>query len=136
MTRTTRTPLLLAIGAAAALLAGCAGDTADATTDPGQAAPGLGMCAPGVTDCEDVVMDDTRPSDDTLREQAQLLLGTAEVDVPADVRIGRRGDEHMMLTEDYVIGRMTVGLDDDGTGTFVVTEVILEMEEGPETFAG
>lgn len=141
MIRTTRTPFLLAFGAAAVLLAGCGGaDTAAATDDdPGQAAPGNAMCAPDMPDCVDVVTDDgmddgsdTRPSDDTMREQAQSLLGTPEGELPADVRIGRRGDEHMMLTEDYVIGRMTVALEDDGTGTFVVTEITLELEDGPE----
>lgn len=77
----------------------------------------------------------TRPSDDTMRETAQSLLGTAEADLADDIRVGRRGGEQMALTEDYVIGRYTVELDDDGTGTFRVTAVTVEMEDGPETFS-
>lgn len=112
--------------------------------DPAVGAPvdggGTAMCAPGVTDCVDVVVDDqgdaagTRPSDDTLRETAQSLLGTAEAELADDVRISRRGGEQMMLTEDYVVGRYTVELDDDGTGVFRVTAVTVELGDAPETF--
>ena len=116
--------------------------TADEAADEPGAGDGMAMCAPGVTDCVDVVVDDqggddaagTRPSDDTLRETAQSLLGTAEAELADDVRVGRRGGEQMMLTEDYPVGRFTVELDDDGTGTFRVTAVTVELGDAPETF--
>lgn len=139
--------MIAAIFAVSVLATGCnlAVSAGEAAEEP-VAAPGdMAMCAPGVTDCVDVVVDDgaaggedaagsTRPSDDTLREVAQSLIGTAEGELADDVRVGRRGGEQMMLTEDYVIGRMTVELDDAGDGVFRVTSVTVEMEEGPETF--
>jgi hypothetical protein len=45
--------------------------------------------------------------------------------------VGRHGDEAMMLTEDYVIGRKTIATEDDGSGTFRVVEVTLELTDGP-----
>ena len=57
-----------------------------------------------------------------------------ESDLPADVRIGRRGEEVMALTEDYKLGRRTVQLDDtDGSG-FRVFSVTVELPDGPEDF--
>lgn len=68
------------------------------------------------------------------RQDAQAVLGMNEEDLPADVRIGRRGDEVMALTEDYRLGRRTVELDDtDGSG-FRVVSVVVELPDGPETF--
>lgn len=133
---------IAAIFAVAMLATGCgAASTAGEAEEP-TADGDMAMCAPGVTDCVDVVVDDqggdaagTRPSDDTMREVGQSMLGLAEDELADDVRIGRRGGEQMMLTEDYVVGRYTVELDDDGTGTFRVTTVTVEMEEGPETFS-
>lgn len=136
--------IIAAMFAVSVLATGCnlavsADEAAEDATPP---ADGAAMCAPGVTDCVDVVVDDaagddaagSRPSDDTLREVAQSLLGLAEDELADDVRIGRRGGEQMMLTEDYVIGRFTVELDDDGTGTFRVTAVTAELGDAPETF--
>lgn len=68
------------------------------------------------------------------RERARDTLGVAEDELDPDVRIGRRGEEQYMLTEDYVLGRITVELDDDGSGTFVVTQALVELPDGPETF--
>jgi hypothetical protein len=68
-----------------------------------------------------------------VRNDAHGLLGRYEADVPAEVRIGRKGDEQFMLTEDYVLGRSTVELDDDGDG-YRVTSVTVELPDGPETF--
>ena len=136
--------IIAAMFAVSVLATGCGlatGDAAEEATPP--AGDGMAMCAPGVTDCVDVVVDDsgdagdaagTRPSDDTLREVAQSMLGLAEDELPEDVRIGRRGGEQMMLTEDYQVGRFTVELDDDGTGTFRVTAVTAELGDAPETF--
>lgn len=98
--------------------------------------PGLGMCAPDVTDCEDVVVvdgGDEFPVEQA-RQETQGLLGRYEDDLAPDVRIGRRGDELMALTEDYVLGRMTVELEDtDGDG-FRVVAATVELPDGPETF--
>lgn len=138
---------------------GAAGDEAadDATGDPGPSGtpgPAAGMCVEGVPDCVDTVVDPdgtvSSPSDggavdppspgdeeypsEAARERARAQLGTAEADLEPDIRIGRRGDEQMMVTEDYVLGRITVQLDDDGTGTFIVTEATVELPDGPETF--
>lgn len=66
------------------------------------------------------------------RDDAHGLLGRYEADLPADVRVARRGTEQFALTEDYVLGRLTVDLDDDGGG-FRVTSVTVELPGGPET---
>ncbi|MBW3620105.1 MAG: hypothetical protein KY461_07670 [Actinobacteria bacterium] len=134
---------IAAMFAVSVLATGCglaAGGAAEEATPP--TGDGMAMCAPGVTDCVDVVDDSgdagdaagTRPSDDTLREEARSMLGLAEDELAEDVRIGRRGGEQMMLTEDYQVGRFTVELDDDGTGTFRVTAVTAELGDAPETF--
>ena len=69
-----------------------------------------------------------------LEQKARAVLGMHQEDLASDVRIGRVGDEHMMLTEDHVIGRLTVGLDDlDGAG-LQVTEVTVEVPGGEATF--
>lgn len=149
---------------AAGALAACGDDddVATATGDvPGEtfddeAAPGpaAGACLEGTADCVDTPMDSdesvSSPADggidpadgdgdfpsDAARLQAQELLGSPEPDLDTgpDLRIGRRGDEQFMLTEDYVLGRITVELDDDGSGTFVVSQATVELPEGPETF--
>jgi hypothetical protein len=62
--------------------------------------------------------------------RAASLLGAQEGDLPDDVRVARRGDEDFPLTADLVPGRLTVQLDEDGTGTFVVVEVQIESEDG------
>ena len=67
------------------------------------------------------------------RDDAHGVLGRYERDLPADVRVGRRGDEYLALTEDYVLGRLTVELDDEGDG-YRVTSVTVELPDGPETF--
>jgi hypothetical protein len=80
---------------------------------------------------------DPAPADeyptDQVREEARGLLGMHEEDLPEDVRIRRRGDEEFALTEDYVLGRSTVELDDDGSGPRVMS-VTVELPDGPETF--
>lgn len=136
--------MIAAVLAVSVLATGC--DLAISADEVGQGpAPGTAMCAPGVTDCVDVVVEDggdasgdaaggTRLGDDSLRTEAQALLGTPEGELPAEVRVGRRGREQMMLTEDYVVGRMTVELDDAGDGTWVVAVVTVELGDGPETF--
>jgi hypothetical protein len=75
---------------------------------------------------------DEFPSDQA-REEAQSLLGMNEADLPDEVRIGRKGDESYMLTQDYVLGRNTVELDDTGDG-YKVVSVRVELPDGPEVF--
>ncbi len=70
---------------------------------------------------------------DQARDDAHGLLGRSEADLPVDVRVARKGTEQFALTEDYVLGRFTVELDDDGDG-FRVTSVTLELLDGPESF--
>ena len=69
---------------------------------------------------------------DQARDEAHGLLGLHEADLPSDVRIARKGAEQFALTEDYVLGRLTVELDNDGDG-FRVTSVTVELPDGPET---
>lgn len=70
---------------------------------------------------------------DAALQTAYGLLGLPEGQLPDDVRIARRGLEHMALTEDYVLGRLTVDLDDtDGSG-YRVVDVTVELPDGPET---
>ena len=138
-----RTTLAAAAVAVVALLTACSGnDDAPAVAAPsdGAAPPAAGMCLEGATDCVDTVVDPSDMSDafddDVARNQAEAMLGVAEGDLPTDgVRIGRKGQETYALTEDYVLGRMTVELDQDTSGTWVVTQVVVELLSGPETFA-
>jgi hypothetical protein len=127
---------LLLIGAAAcgSTASGAGGDDADA--------PSAGTCVAGVTDCVDTVdgpiddpgdlWGDEFPSEQA-RQDARAVLGMNEADLDDGVRIARRGSDEMMLTEDYVLGRLTVELDDDGSG-YRVTSVVVELPDGPESF--
>jgi len=70
---------------------------------------------------------------DDARQEANALLGVSEAELSSEVRVARRGDEEFMLTQDYVLGRFTVELDDQGAG-FTVVKVTVELPNGPETF--
>jgi hypothetical protein len=72
-------------------------------------------------------------SEDSLLAEAEALIGAPEAELPETVRVARRGDEMMPLTMDYRVGRFTAELDDDGTGTYVVTAVQVELPEGVQT---
>jgi hypothetical protein len=72
-------------------------------------------------------------TEESLLADAEALLGTAEADLPENARIARRGDEQMALTQDFRVGRYTFELDDDGTGTYRVTAVQVELPGGVET---
>lgn len=65
--------------------------------------------------------------------EARGLLGTPEAELAGSVRIARRGGEGFALTDDYVLGRDTVELD-EVDGTYVVTSVTVELPDGPRTF--
>jgi hypothetical protein len=116
---------LVVLGLAACGSVGAVDESPDTPTT------GAGMCAPDIPECVDVVVDDD-PAGGTYLD-ARELLGKAEEELPADVRVSRRGDEHFMLTEDYVVGRHTVELDADADGVFRVTAVVTEHADGPET---
>lgn len=50
------------------------------------------------------------------------------------LRVARRGEESFMLTQDYVIGRITVELDSEDAGeTWRVTKATVEATDGPVT---
>jgi hypothetical protein len=127
---------VLAVG-----LAACGNPTdAASPSDPGGGAdPAAGMCPQDEPDCVDTpgLDGEPEPVDETgveqLRRDARFYLGTAEAELPELVRVGRRGEEHLMLTEDYRIGRITVELD-EVEGTYVVTSATVELPDGPETF--
>lgn len=109
------------------------GDAASTVPDAAGA-----TCLEGTGDCDDTAAPADGGDPDAVDEGAFIrradgLLGVAETEVPADVRIARRGDETFALTEDYVIGRITVELDDtDGSGYRVVAATV-ELTEGPQT---
>ena len=129
-----RRPLLTAAIAALAVVALAVA----ACGDDGVSDPDAPVTSEPSDDVDDGTVDD--PDDfgadfdtDAAREEARAVLGMFEEDLPEDIRIARRGDESFMLTEDYVLGRRTVELDDDGDG-FRVTSVVVELPDGPETF--
>ncbi len=126
----------------AVLASACGG--AEAATDSGasEPTPALGICLEGATDCVDMVPGEATDDgggdaidEGAILAEAEALLGVTEDEALArsDVRLGRHGDEHLAVTDDYVIGRMTVATDDDGTGTYHVVEVTVELTEGPHT---
>jgi hypothetical protein len=115
-------------------VAACGDATDDAADDPG--APVAGDPLP---DCEGTECDDDGVIDPNLdpelgRQDARAVLGMQEDDLPPEVRIARRGNETFALTEDYVIGRVTVELDDDDGSGMRVTRSTVELPDGPETF--
>jgi hypothetical protein len=66
------------------------------------------------------------------RAEAKALLGRAESELQPgpNLRIVRRGDELFPVTMDLRPGRLNVELDDDGSGQYVVTRVVVEVPEG------
>lgn len=77
----------------------------------------------------------TEPDDAFDREAAEararefLGLPESEVEEGPMQRIVRRGEEEFRVTMDLQPGRMNLELDDDGTGTYVVTRVTVETPE-------
>jgi hypothetical protein len=135
MRRHTLLATLAALAAVALLAAGCGGT--DAASTPDEPDPDEPVTSPDDGTTDDPVDDpdgvgDDCPTDEA-REEARGLLGMNEDDLPDDVRTARRGDETFALTEDYVLGRRTVELDDEGDG-YRVTAVTVELPDGPETF--
>ena len=109
-------PVTIGLIGVALLLAACGGDVPDAGVDDGAPTPGD-------------VFDRERSEQD-----ARALLGLPEDEVEADAltRIVRRGDEDFVVTMDLIPGRRNVELDDDGTGAYVVTRVVVEVPDGED----
>ncbi|WP_052667803.1 hypothetical protein [Nitriliruptor alkaliphilus] len=118
----------------------------DGPSAGGAAGGAAGACLEGDPNCVDADLGgDAGAGDDVgfdididaARQDAESMLGEPEDDVLErweDVRLGRRGDEEMILTFDLRPGRKTIATEDDGTGTYRVVAVILETEDGSETF--
>ncbi len=129
------TSRLLALAATTTLALAACGDPA--TTEPA-GAPGTTAPVPTpAPDTPDTPGDATTvppgaPDIAAAMRRAASLLGVSEGDVPDDVRVARRGSEQFPLTADLVPGRLTVDLDEDAGGSFVVTTVAVETEDGAE----
>ena len=127
---------------AVAGFAACGDD--DQTVSSADDAPAAGsddvasMCIEGSTDCDDTPTatdggDPDAVDEGAIIEEGRALLGVAQDQLSDDVRIARAGDVQFALTEDYVIGRMTVELDPDEDGTMRVVTVVIELTDGPLT---
>ncbi len=138
----------LAAAAAALMLAACgATPTEDESVSSPSNGGAAGTCLEGTPDCvdadlsgdpaDDPILDDSFDHEVAL-DNARSLLGEPEqevLDLWADTRLGRRGDEHFAVTDDYVIGRMTLATE-DVDGEFRVVEVTVELPDGPMTVTG
>lgn len=71
---------------------------------------------------------------DVSRALAEGYLGVAESDVTEAplVRITRRGDEQLPVTMDLREGRLNLELDADDDGTYRVTRVVVETDQGED----
>jgi hypothetical protein len=121
------------------VLAACATATGTSSASDDGGAP-AGMCPQDQPDCIDTpqLVDDEPVAIDEdgveqLRRDARFYLGRLQDELNELVRVGRIGDEHMALTDDYVVGRITVELDDVDGGA-IVTSATVELPDGPETF--
>lgn len=131
--------MLVALAAIVVVTTACAGE---GPVEPG-AADGAPPTLPSEPDDELPPPGDGGDEDpfgadfdrDEARERAEALLGLAEDELPdsGDVRVIRRGDERPPVTMDLRIGRRNVELDPDGSGTFRVVLVQVEVpdEEPP-----
>jgi hypothetical protein len=133
-----RTRLLAAGSIMAIMLLGC-GATGEVAA--GGSAPGAGQehqPAPDETGTPEAPEETDDPFGDfdreASREQAESYLGVAEEDVEETgmVRIVRRGEERYMVTMDLRPGRLNLELDDDGSGTYLVTRVVVEVPDDDE----
>lgn len=112
-------------------------DCNDADLGGDTAGPNDQTCLMGTVACDDTDLGGERldgEAIEAIEQAAHGLLGRYETDLPADVRIGRRGTEVMMLTEDFVVGRLTVALDDTDESGYRVVEVTAELPNGTATY--
>lgn len=101
--------------------------------------PGGERCLPEAVDCNDTPGQQEEPAGDVFDSeaaiaQAESLLGLTDAELGPDVRIARQGEEQMMLTQDYRIGRLTVELDLNDMDEWIVTAVTVELPDAPRTF--
>lgn len=122
---------MLAAGLFAVVAASCGSDADGSEPDGSVSAadPATDACLAGDPECVD---GEVSAAD--IEDAARALLGAREDELPDDVRVARRGDEVFGLTEDYVVGRLTVELDDPA-GDFVVSSVIAELPGGAAVFS-
>lgn len=129
--------LPLAAGLFALLLAACDGSGAGTVISDGPTDPAGVTCPVDTPDCVDTVFEPS-PDGEGVDEHAAIaeaegLIGVARDDLDPSVRISRMGDEQLAVTEDYVIGRITVELDPDADGVLRVVSATVELTEGPVT---
>ena len=144
----SRLPALLLVGALVAGTAACGG-TSDPVDDP--LGEGGAADEQPVSDAEDDDMaDDTSmPADEDVQPDGSVSRAEAEAVATAYVglteeeaeeqarvddrpyRVGARDGEQFMLTEDYVVGRITVTITDG-----VVTAATVESSDGQVTVEG
>lgn len=124
-------------------LTACGPDSEAASAGPDDGAtanPAAGMCLEGAEDCMDtpqLASDQPVAIDETgiaqFRRDAKYYLGKPRSELTELIRIARIGDEQMAVTDDYVVGRITVELDKID-GTMIVTSATVELPDEPETF--
>lgn len=119
----TRSLVLSLAGMLALMTLACSGEA--------EASPDNGPTTPEVPAPPSDEIDENFDRD-VARANAEALIGVAEDDVVTSPmrRVVRRGDEHFAVTMDLRPGRENLELDDDGTGTFVVTKVVIEVLDG------
>lgn len=129
-------PHVLLIAALAAALAACGGLDAESDASSGTDQPD----APASNDDTSMPADeDAEPSGEVSQAEAEAIggayLGLTEAEAQAQAqidgrqfRVGARDGEQFMLTEDYVLGRVTATIAGD-----VITEVTVEATDGPVT---
>jgi hypothetical protein len=120
-----RRRLLTTVTAAALLLTACG--TATPPDDGTTAQPDDPAGQDGTDETPDAEFDR-----EAARAAAEALLGTPEeqIEETPDRRVVRRGDEEFTVTMDLRPGRQNLELDDDGTGTYRVTRIVVETPEG------
>jgi hypothetical protein len=121
--------VVLVLGSIVLLVVACGGESG---TLPDEVSPDAG----GGTDApdEDAAEGGADAGFDAAEREAAAreLLGMAEDEVEEgpDARVVRRGEEELPGTMDLRPGRLNVELDDDGSGTYVVTRVVIEVPDG------
>lgn len=135
-------PRVLGAVALTAALTACGGSVESGSQD------GAGTTTEAPTDdASDDMSDDTSmPADEDAEHDGSVSEGEAEAVGTAylgltedeavaqaevdgrDFRVGARDGEQFMLTQDYVIGRVTATITDG-----VITEVVVEATDGPVT---
>jgi hypothetical protein len=135
----TRTSITLAAVLSAGMIAGGVAVAGNLSPDEPVTGPPAGICDQDQPDCDDTPNGDDYGSDfdrEKAIADAEALLGLAEGELGADVRVGHKDGEDYFLTEDHVLGRMTVTLEADADGVHRVTSVTVETPDGSETVGG